>query len=152
MESCKSNGMQALIRGGCVKGAVLDSTKDLTKNGQKQLDEVLGLKRFLLDFSLIQERGVKETIIWQDYMVYALMLGIADKVAPQIRELYPDQIPQVETYQRYIRYTNYYNGVMYSAYRREQQRREAARSGGSGGRASFGGGGGFSGGGGGGTR
>jgi len=152
MDSCEQNGIQTLIRGGCMKGALLENVRSLSKKGQQELDEVLGLKRFLLDFSLIQERGVKETVIWQDYMVYALLLGIADKLAPQIRELYPEAIPQLEQYQRYISYTGCYNSLMYGAYRRERQRREAARSRGSGGRASFGGGGGFSGGGRGGTR
>ena len=147
MDSCERNGLQTLIRGGCLKGALCENIKSLTKKGQQELDEVLGLKRFLLDFSLIQERGVKETVIWQDYMVYALLLGIADKLAPQIRELYPEAIPQLDQYQRYINYTGYYNSLMYGAYRRERQRREAARNRGSGGRASFGGGGGFSGGG-----
>lgn len=152
MDSCQRNGLQTLIRGGCMKGANLDNMGDLSRRGQEQLDELLGLKRYLLDFSLIRERGVKETVIWQDYMVYALLLGIADQLAPQIRELYPEDIPQLEQYQRYIHCTGYYNGVMYGAYRRQQQRMEMARSGGSGGRASFGGGGGFSGGGGGGVR
>ena len=85
-------------------------------------------------------------------MVYALMLGIADKLEDQIRELYPDQIPQVEQYRRYVSYTGYYNGLMYRAYSRERLQRTPSRSSGSGGHASFGGGGGFSGGGGGGTR
>ena len=153
MDSCERNGMQTLIKGGCLKGAVLDNDKDLTKKGQQELDEIFGLKHFLLDFSLIQERGVKETVIWQDYMVYALMLGIADKLEPQIRELYPDQVPQLEQYRRYVHYTGYYNGLMYSAYSREKLRRTPShRSGGGGGRVSFGGGGGFSGGGGGGIR
>lgn len=152
LDSCRDDGMMTLIRGGCLKGAVCDNEGSLTKKGHQELGEVLGLKRFLLDFSLIQERGVKETIIWQDYMVYALMLGIADKLAPQIRDLYPESIPQLERYQRYIHYTGYYNHIMYDSCRRELQRREAARNAGSGGRASFGGGGGFSGGGGGGTR
>ena len=152
MDSCERDGMQTLVKGGCLKGAVLDSTKNLTKTGQQELDEVLGLKHFLLDFSLIQERSVKETVIWQDYMVYALMLGIADKLEDQIRELYPDQIPQVEQYRRYVSYTGYYNGLMYRAYSRERLQRTPSRSFGSGGHASFGGGGGFSGGGGGGTR
>lgn len=152
MDSCEKNGLQTLIRGGCLKGAVCDDIGSLTRKGQEELNEILGLKRFLLDFSLIQERGVKETIIWQDYMVYALILGIADKLASQIRELYPEFVPQLEQYQRYMSYANYYNGYMYSAYRRERQRREAARNAGSGGGASFGGGGGFSGGGGGGIR
>lgn len=152
MDSCERDGMQTLVKGGCLKGAVLDSTKNLTKTGQQELNEVLGLKHFLLDFSLIQERSVKETVIWQDYMVYALMLGIADKLEDQIRELYPDQIPQVEQYRRYVSYTGYYNGLMYRTYSRERLQRTPSRSSGSGGHASFGGGSGFSGGGGGGTR
>lgn len=152
MDSCEQNGIQTLIRSGCTKSSLPENVSRLSKKGQQELDEVLGLKRFLLDFSLIQERGVKETVIWQDYMVYALLLGIADKLAPQIRELYPESIPQLDRYQRYINCTGYYNSLMYGAYRRERQRREAARNSGSGGRASFGGGGGFSGGGRGGTR
>lgn len=153
MESCERSGKQALVRSGCLKGAVLDHDKDLTKKGQRELDEVYGLKHFLLDFSLIHERGVKEAVIWQDYMVYALMLGIADKLEAQIQELYPDQVPQLNQYRRYIRYSGCYNGVMYGAYSREKSRRTPShRSGGGGGRVSFGGGGGFSGGGGGGIR
>ncbi len=97
--------------------------------------------------------GCREAVIWQDYMVYALMLGIADKLDEQIQDLYPDQLPQLNQYRHYVRYTGYYNGVMYGAYSREILRRTPNhRSGGNGGRVSFGGGGGFSGGGGGGIR
>lgn len=152
MDSCTKDGKQTLCNYGCVKNIECESVKDLTEEGNRQLDELLGLKRFLLDFSLIQERGVKEAVIWQDYMVYAMMLGIADKVASQIRELYPDQLPEVERYEYYIGYTHRYNTLMYNAYYRERQRREEARSGGSGGRASRRGGRGFSGGGRGGSR
>lgn len=151
-DSCVRGARQTLIHDGCFKGAVCDSQKDLTKAGKKQLDEILGLKRFLLDFSLINERGVRETIIWQDYMVYAMLLGIADKVLPQIRELYPDALPQIRHFERYMWYAGSYNAILYRAYREEQHRYQASRSAGSGGHASFGGGGGFSGGGGGGIR
>lgn len=152
VDSCRQDADLTLIRGGCYKGAVCQGVKSLTSQGQGQLDEILGLKRFLLDFSLIHERGVKETLIWQDYLIYAHLLGIADKVVPQIRKLYPEALPQVERFWRCIGYAGYYNGFMYNAYAREQQRQQAARSAGSGGVASFGGGGGFSGGGGGGIR
>ena len=147
MESCERSGKQTLIRSGCLKGAVLDHDKDLTKKGQQELDEIYGLKHFLLDFSLIHERGVKEAVIWQDYMIYALILGIADKLEAQIQELYPDQLPQLNQYRRYVHYTGCYNGVMYGAYSREKLRRAPNRRAGGGGRVSFGGGGGFSGGG-----
>ncbi|MBR2181127.1 MAG: 50S ribosomal protein L19, partial [Oscillospiraceae bacterium] len=49
-------------RNGCLKGAVLDNEKDLTNKGRQELDELYGLKHFLLDFSLIQERGIQETV------------------------------------------------------------------------------------------
>ena len=154
MDSCERNGKQKLVTDGCLKGAILETTKDLTKQGQQALNEIYGLKHFLLDFSLIQERSVQEAVIWQDYMVYALMLGIADKLEPQIRDLYPEQLPQLEQYQRYARYSGYYNTLMYREYSSQRLMRGdgTARYSGSGGRSSFGGGGGFSGGGGGGTR
>lgn len=152
VDSCRKEADQAMIREGCLKGAVCKGVKSLTPEGERQLDEILGLKRFLLDFSLIHERGVKETVIWQDYLIYAHLLGIADRVAPQIRKLYPDDLPQVEQFERYISYSGFYSGTMYAACEREWQRQQSLRSGGSGGSASFGGGGGFSGGGGGGTR
>lgn len=151
-DSCVREARQTLIHTGCLKGAVCNGPKDLTAEGTRQLNEILGLKRFLLDFSLIHERGVRETVIWQDYMIYALLLGIADKVLPQIQALYPDALPQIQHVERYMRYAGSYNAILYKAYREEQYRYQASRSLGSGGHASFGGGGGFSGGGGGGTR
>lgn len=151
LASCKKDAMQVLVQEGCLKGVGCDSIRSLTAQGKQALSEVLGLKHFLLDFSLIRERALQETLIWQDYMVYALLLGIADKVAPQLRRLYPDLQPEIDQYARQATWAGYYNHVMYNAYERERQRREEARSGGSGGSASFGGGG-FSGGGGGGTR
>ena len=150
VESCRQNAERALIRDGCYKGTARKGVKCLSTNGLRRLDEILGLKRFLLDFSLIHERGVRETVIWRDYLIYAHLLGIADQVAPQLRKLYPDALPEIERFERYIGYTGYYSRPLYDAYERERQ--EAARGSGMGGRASFGGGSGFSGGGGGGTR
>lgn len=152
VESCEQNGEKMLSEAGCFKGTARSGLGSLTTEGDRKLDEILGLKRFLLDFSLVQERDVREAVVWRDYMIYAHLLGIADKVAPQLRKLYPNEIHQIDQFERDILYTGHYNTILYGAYHREQQRLEAERSGGSGGRASFGGGGGFSGGGGGGTR
>lgn len=151
MKACEDDAEWTLVQSGCFKGVNRNGVKSLTEKGKQKLNEILGLKRFLLDFSLIHERGVKETILWQDYMVYALLLGIADKVAPQIRKLYPEMLPEVARFERCMGYAGYYNKVMYSAYARERQH-QAARTYGSGGRVSVGGGSGYYGGGGGGTR
>lgn len=64
-------------------------------------------------------------------MVYAMLMGIADKVAPQIKELYPEVTNQLEQYERRIRYVNYYNGLLYRGYANERRRQEMARSSGS---------------------
>lgn len=151
IDSCRQDADRTLFRGGCCRSSDCQGMKNLSEKGLTQLDEILGLKRFLLDFSLIHERSVKETVIWQDYLIYAYLLGIAAQVVPQIRKLYPEALPQVEHFERCIGYAGYYNGFMYNACTLDRQR-QATRSAGSGGMASFGGGGGFSGGGGGGTR
>ena len=147
LTSCEWEGRLTLFRGGSLRSKRCKRAKDLTVEGQRQWRELLGLKRYLLDFSLLAERTVSETVLWQEYMVYAALLGIAEQVLEQVRTLYPRQLSQVERYQRYLRGTNRYNHYLYAAVARQRQAAQAARSVGSGGLASFGGGGGFSGGG-----
>ena len=147
LTSCEREGQLTLFRGGSLRSKRCKKAKDLTAEGQRQWRELLGLKRYLLDFSLLAERTVSETVLWQEYMVYAALLGIAEQVLEQVRTLYPQQLSQVERYQRYLHGTNQYNHYLYAAVARQRQAAQAARSGGSGGFASLGGGGGFSGGG-----
>lgn len=51
---------------------------------------LLGLKKLLLDYSLIPDRHNIEVHILEDYLVFAQLLGIADKVEEQFSKLYPD--------------------------------------------------------------
>ena len=102
------------------------------------------LKKYLNEFTLIAEREITETIIWKEYMVYATLFGIADKVIEQFKKVYPEKIPELETYNRNVIIAHSYYRSMY---RSSQRAMQARRTSGSGGRASFGGGGGFSGGG-----
>jgi len=118
--------------------------KHLSEIGKEQLAEVMGLKKYLLDFSLISEREIKEITIWQDYMVYATLFGIADKVIAQFKKVYPDRIVEFESYNRNVFVAHSYYRTMYNATVRAEQK---ARSAGMGGASSIGGGGGYSGGG-----
>lgn len=143
ISSCQSAGDNYVVQKNCFKNLAVANIKALTDSGKKELGEIVGLKKYLLDFSLIKERDITETAVWQNYMVYAYILGIADKVMEQLKKLYPQLAPEIEVYSRNIYMVNHYNTFMYSSlYRAEQKRAQ-----GSGGRASFGGGGGFSGGG-----
>lgn len=144
MDGAEEDGKAQFInRGGAVKNSCC-RIKHLTESGKDELSQVMGLKKYLDEFSLISERSVDETIIWQDYMVYAALFGIADKVISQLKKLYPDRIAEFENYNRNVIITHSYYTSMYNSAQRAQQ---AARTSGAGGASSVGGGGGFSGGG-----
>lgn len=144
VDSVKEKGKNEFISlGGFTKG-VGNRIKDLSDNGRSELAEIMGLKKYLEEFTLIDEREITEAAIWKEYMVYATLFGIADKVIKQLERLYPERMPEIEGYNRnVIIATGYYR----SMYRSSQSAIQARRTSGAGGRASFGGGGGFSGGG-----
>lgn len=144
IDSIKNAGEQTLIHsGGFVKGAG-NCIKDLSDKGKEELSQVVGLKKYLDEFTLIAEREISETIIWKEYMVYATLFGIADKVLEQFKKVYPEKIPEFDTYNRDVLIAHSY---YHSMYRSSQRAMQAKRASGMGGRSSLGGGGGFSGGG-----
>ncbi len=132
----------------------------ITKEGRKYLVndsireyglKVSGLKNFLNDFSNIKDRNAIEVIHWQEYLMYAQIFGIAEKVAKEFKDLYPDVITD-DTYNDVIFIHNIsYNGVSAATRAKSQaEQRASSYSSGGGGFSSGGGGGGSFGGGGGG--
>ena len=57
---------------------------------KQEAEILLGLKNFLLDYSLIDERSHIEVKVWESYLIYAQLLGITDKVNGEFKKLYPD--------------------------------------------------------------
>lgn len=114
----------------------------------------MGLKRFLLDFSSIEEKQVIEVKLWEEYLMFASILGIADEVEKQIGKLCPEfnQYSNIDyTYTMLATRTFMYGGVR-SAASAYSAAHSSSFSGGGGSSSFGGGGGGFSGGGGGGSR
>ncbi|MEA5134717.1 MAG: DUF2207 domain-containing protein [Candidatus Fimivivens sp.] len=149
INKCDSAGRAYLGQKHCFKRWDLPSRLAyLTPTGVKELGELIGFKKYLEDFSLIAERGVKEIPIWRELLSYAMLFGIADKVAEQIKALYPAISSEVTAYNRSL-YTAYsYHYLLYRNMKQaEIQRIQQKRSSGGGGFASFGGGGGSIGGG-----
>lgn len=152
IKNCQKVGIDYLYKNNFTKNRNYKNISKLTDVGKKELSSILGLWKYLEDFSLISEKQVTETFIWQDYLVYAMLFGIADKVIKELKEIYPESISEIEMYERNITFSDVCCAYMYSSMLRRERADEARQSGG-GGMASFGGGGGFSGGGfGGGTR
>lgn len=151
IEEAKRDGGETLIGIGCYQSHLQTVTLDgLTERGKTLLMQLIGYKKYLLDFSLIAERGVNEALIWRDCLTYAALFGIGAKVMAELRKLYPANTSAYAGSMETTYYIAYrYHHVTYQA----AKSAEAARSSGGGGSSSLGGGGGFSGGGsGGGTR
>lgn len=57
--------------------------------GQRLAGQVLGLKRYMEDFSDFSDRGVADLALWDRYLVYATAFGISDTVLKQLAKAYP---------------------------------------------------------------
>ena len=123
-----------------------------TEEGAREASRVVEFKNFLHDFTLSNERGAVEVGLWKDYLVFAQLYGIADKVAAQFQKLFPKEFQEMAqtvgvdptAMTRTIRMTN---NMSASAVNRAISKQQAGSIKGMGGHTSFGGGGGFSGGG-----
>ncbi|MDO5062794.1 MAG: DUF2207 domain-containing protein [Peptostreptococcaceae bacterium] len=61
----------------------------LRPGGFEDLQQMFDFRKFLKDFTLIEEREVKEVELWDDYLVFATLFGMADRVAKQMRKIDP---------------------------------------------------------------
>lgn len=58
--------------------------KILTPYGKKEYRKILGLKKFMEDYSLLEDRHLKEVEVWDEYLVYATAFGISNHVTKYI--------------------------------------------------------------------
>lgn len=140
--------------------SMLHSKTSVSKYSKRLTDvqQVFGLKKYLEEFSLLNERGVQEIALWKDYMIYATLFGIAEQVIKDMKSINPeyfkmDKIAAQIADDMTIPAINsiFSSGAARAAARKAAREAQKARSSGHGGRSSWGGGGGgFSGGGGGG--
>jgi uncharacterized membrane protein YgcG len=115
--------------------------------GEELFDHLVQFKNYLTDFSLLDERQIKEVSLWEDLIIWASLYGIAEEVAKQLAEFYPQFVSQSQVRVSDISIAHAFSHSMQSGY----SSAVSAASGG-GGSTSFGGGGGSFGGGGGGAR
>lgn len=114
--------------------------------------ELLGLKLYLNEFSSIDTKEVMEVKLWDEYLMFAYLFGIADKVAKQLKNMYPEVINNNNfDYDTVILVNNLSHSVVNAA-SSARSAAESYSSGGGGFSSGSGGGGSFGGGGGGGSR
>ena len=138
-------------------------TLEYYENHKDEVCEVFGFKRFLEDFTLMNERHLTEIKLWNDYMVWATLYGNAEQVIKDMKAINPeffkmdhvaiqlsdnDILPVV--YASVFKGTDHVFDIMLISrkepVRSYRSRSSSSRSSGGGGRSSYrGGGGGFSG-------
>ena len=74
--------------------ALSASKYESTAKLYKEAVDLKGFKKFLLDFSRIHEKEPLEVHLWKEYLMFAQVLGIAEKVAKDFKDIYPDMIPE----------------------------------------------------------
>lgn len=134
---------------------VLDTKADSAYVNENAKD-LFELRNFLKDFTLMEERHVKEVVLWDEYLVYAQLFGLAKQVSEEMHKANPEYFKMSQLGRNLDAVdTSYVATWSSSFYRAAHPPVESSGSGGSSGHgssSSFGGGGGFSGGGGGGGR
>ena len=133
-------------------------TKTSLSSYKDRLDEVrqvFGLKKYLKEFSLIDERHVQEVSLWKDYMIYATLFGIADQVIKDMKQINPEYFNMDQVANQMADdmtlptiYSTLHSSTTRAAMSKaEREAAREARASGRGGHSSWSGGGGFSGGG-----
>ena len=65
-----------------------------TEAGRQEARNSVGFKKFLCDYTLIDERRTQEAVVWEDYLVFGALYGIAEKVAKELSDINPKSLPE----------------------------------------------------------
>ena len=131
------------------------TTYNISEKLEEQATYLAGLKKFLKYFSEIDKKQPIEVTMWEQYLIYAQVFGIAKQVAKTFKDLYPEIVKDMEItgvdYASIVRLNDITTRTV-SAASSAKTRAESYSSGGGGGSFGGGGGGSFGGGSGGGGR
>ena len=127
----------------------------ITPELEEEAIHLVGLKKFLKEFSEMHKKQAIEVNLWEYYLMYAQIFGMAKEVAKQFKNLYPEIVTNME--EAGIDYTNVvlmnnFSTTTVNAASAAKVKAESYSSGGGGGSFGGGGGGSFGGGSGGGGR
>lgn len=79
----------AMILGGILLLAAGSLRMKLSAKGEYDYGVWHGLEKYMLEFSRMKEYGVPQLELWEEYLVYATMMGISKEVCKQLRLAYP---------------------------------------------------------------
>lgn len=133
---------------------ITTSFNGFTQKGINEQEQWKAFKKYMEDFSYLNEKEVPQLVLWEKYLVFATAFGIADKVLKQLKVKYPE-LNDPDTIHSMILFNSMYSsngfntGFINSISSSTSRMYSSTYSSGSGGGGGFSGGGGFGGGGGG---
>lgn len=133
---------------------ITTSFNGFTQKGINEQEQWKAFKKYMEDFSYLNEKEVPQLVLWEKYLVFATAFGIADKVLKQLKVKYPE-LNDPDTIHSMILFNSMYNSngfntkFINSINTSTSRMYSSTYSSGSGGGGGFSGGGGFGGGGGG---
>ena len=132
---------------------ITTSFNGFTQKGINEQEQWKAFKKYMEDFSYLNEKEVPELVLWEKYLVFATAFGIADKVLKQLKVKYPE-LNDPDTIHSMILFNSMYNSngfntkFINSINTSTSRMYSSTYSSGSGSGGGFSGGGGFGGGGG----
>ena len=60
-----------------------------TRAYKEEVTRIMGFKKFLQEFGRLNEKRFVEVALWEDYLIFASILDLADQVEKEIGRLYP---------------------------------------------------------------
>lgn len=67
-----------------------------TQKGYELYTKIIGLKNYIKDYSMISESEIKEISIWEDYLIYAIVLNGTTKLNNKAKKYYKNINNKVE--------------------------------------------------------
>ena len=59
--------------------------------------ELYGFKKYLEEFSLMEDKEIHDLKLWNEYLMFAALFGISNRVFKQLKKLYPD-VEEIDIY------------------------------------------------------
>ena len=82
-----------------------------TQKGVDEIEKWKGLKKYMEEFSMLDKKELPEIVLWERFLVYATVFGIAQKVLKQLKIVYSNIEEMAEinnyTYLYFMMHTNF---------------------------------------------
>lgn len=73
----------------CIRyGAFLRNKWVKTQKGYEIYQKVVGLKNYIKDYSILSEKELNEIVLWDDYLIYAIILNDTSKLNKEAMQFY----------------------------------------------------------------